>query len=127
MAQTLGTAARNAAVAAVVTLLDAGTGPGKLRLRAGTTLIAEFTLEDPAFGVPSDGTATANGFPKTVNAVATGVVDNFQFLDSDDNVIWSGDVEEGSGPVNLDNTDINAGQAIELAAPTHTQPATANP
>jgi hypothetical protein len=121
---TLSTAARNAACDAVVDLVDAGSGAGKVRIRASSTLLAEITLADPAFGAASTGVATGASFPRSdTSADASGTADNYQILDSDNNVIISGTVGEGSGDISLDNTDIAAGQTVTLTSLTHTQPA----
>ena len=121
---TLSTAARNAACDAVVDLVDAGSGAGKVRIRASSTLLAEITLADPAFGAASTGVATGASFPRSdSSADASGTADNYQILDSDNNVIISGTVGEGSGDISLDNTDIAAGQTVTLSSLTHTQPA----
>ena len=65
MAITHGVAARNAATDAVVDLIDAQTGAGKAVFRiagstvaAPSTAVATITLNDPAFGASSGGTAT---------------------------------------------------------------------
>lgn len=120
---TLSTAARNAACDATVDLVDAGDAAGKLVIRASTTVLATITLDDPAFGAASSGTATAAGFPKTVAAAASGTADNYQITDSDDNVIISETLTEGSGNNQLDNLDINSGQDVTINSLTHTQPA----
>jgi hypothetical protein len=121
---TLSTAARNAACDGVVDLVDAGAGAGKLKIRASGTLLAEITLADPAFGAASAGVATGASFPRSdTSADASGTADNYQITDSDDNVIISGTVGEGSGDISLDNTDIAAGQTVTINSLTHTQPA----
>lgn len=121
---TLSTAARNAACDAVVDLVDAGAGAGKLKIRASSTLLAEITLADPAFGAASNGVATGASFPRSdSSANASGTADNYQITDSDDTVIISGTVGEGTGDIQLDNTDIAAGQTVTINSLTHTQPA----
>ena len=61
MAITLSTAARNAAANAVVDLVDAGSGAGKLVIMtAGDVEVATLTFSDPAFGNAASGTATAS-------------------------------------------------------------------
>lgn len=123
MAVTLGTPARNAACDAVVDLLDAGSGAGKVRIRASTTTLVDITLADPAFGSASTGVATAASLPKSGTAGATGTADNFQVLDSDNNVVWSGTAGTSGTDMILDNTSIANGQTVNLTAFTHTQPA----
>lgn len=86
----LGASARNAGCNGIVDLADAGAGAGKLRGRDGTTVLFVVTLSDPAFGNASTGVATAGGLPLTsAPAVAAGDCDNYQLLDSDDNVIFT--------------------------------------
>lgn len=126
MALTLSTAARNAACDAVVDLVDAGTGAGKLKIKdVLNTVLCIITLGDPAFGASSVGTATASGLPKSgtgTAAAGTGTVATaYDVTDSDDNVIWSGTIP---GNMTLDNVSIANGQTVNVTSWTHSQPAT---
>ena len=123
MAITLGTTARNAACDAVVDLVDGGSGAGKVRIRASTTTLVDIALADPAFGAASAGVASAAGLPKSGTASAGGTADNFQVLDSDNNVLWSGTAGTSGTDMILDNAVIASGQTVNLTAFTHTQPA----
>lgn len=125
MATTLSTNARNAACNATVALPNAGTGPGKIRLKsAGAVVIAEVALADPAFGAAANGVATAAGLPRVgagIAAAGTGTVaTTFDVTDSDNNVCWSGAV---GAELTLDNANIANGQAVTINTFTHTQPA----
>ena len=138
MTLSLGTAARNAACDAAVDLIDGGAAAGKLKIRAGGTLLATFTLADPAFenaGTGAVGQARAFGVdginpvsagnPLTTTTVAAGTADNYEATDSDDNIIWTGSVTAtgGGGDLQLDNTVLAASQEVRITSWTHTQPA----
>ena len=94
MAVRISTAARNAACDAVVDLIDGGAGAGVLRIYSGAqpatpatspsgTLLAEFTLSDPAFGAASSGAATLDVTPAlTDTGIADGTAGWCRFLDS---------------------------------------------
>lgn len=122
---TLSTAAANAACDATVGLVDAGAGAGKIRIRESTTTLVDLTLDDPAFGAAAAGVATAANPPFSGTAVATGTADNYQLLDSDDNLVGGGTVSTvaaGTGEMQLDNTSITSGQTVNITALTWTQP-----
>jgi hypothetical protein len=120
---TLSSAARSAACDAVVDLVDAGTPPGKILLRASSTTVATINFETTAYGAASTGVATAASFPKSNTAAATGVLDNYVIENAAGTDIITGTIGEGSGDISFDNTDINSGQTVTLSSLTHTQPA----
>lgn len=97
----ISTAARNAAVNAVVGLLDAGAGAATLAIRTGSpptnvsdadagTLLATLTFSDPSFGSASSGTATANAITSDTNVDNTGTAGHFRAKDSDGNTVLQG-------------------------------------
>lgn len=126
MAITLSTAARNAACDAVVDLIDAGAGAGKLRIKdVSNNILCSITLADPAFGAAATGVATAAGLPKSgtgTAAAGTGTAaTQFDVVDSDDNVVWTGTIPAN---LTLDNVSIAENQTVTITSWTHTQPAT---
>lgn len=134
-------AAAKAACDAVVDLLDAGAGPGVLKIYngsqpadpdtavSGQTLLAELTLNDPAFGAAADaapgGQATANAITDDSSANATGTATWFRAEDSDGNAIIDGDVSTtaaGTGDLQLNSTSIQSGATVEVTSWTYTHP-----
>jgi len=121
----------------MVDKLEDGTGAGKVEIRTGAqpalnaalsgTLLAEFTMSDPAFGAASasgsGAVATALSMPKTdAAAAATGTAGYGAVLDSDDNVLWTGTVTitSGGGDFEIDNLSITSGQEVQLTSFTFT-------
>lgn len=127
MAITLTTAARNAACDAVVDLIDAGAGPGILRLLdAGATVLATFTFSDPAYSAAVVGVATMLSPPKfSAAAAASGDAATFRILDSTATEVDRGivSVVAGGGDLEMDSVSIVAGEILTLQFATHTQPA----
>lgn len=142
MATRISTAARNAAADAVVDLVDGGAGAGRIRVYTGSqpagpgstatgTLLAEFTLNDPAFGASSSGVATLDVDPAlTTTGVAAGTAGWFRLLDSteagstglgvvDGTVTATG----GGGQLELATTTISVGLTVTITSGTVTMPA----
>lgn len=128
MAIRISTTARNAACDAVVDLVDAGAGAGKLRIYTGTqpatadtaasgTLLADATLIDPAFGAAATGTATLAD-PAAVTGSSAGTAGWFRVLDSNNNTVFDGSVTAtgGGGDLQLSNTSIAVGQTVDISA-----------
>lgn len=114
---------------AIVDAIDAGSGAGRIEIRSGArpainaavtgTLLATFTLSDPAFGAASaNGTrarAAASGLSiDDVSADATGTAGYGVALDSDDNVIFTGTVGTSGEDFNLSTLSIVSGQVVRL-------------
>lgn len=125
MSVTHATAVRTIVADAVVDQVDAGAAAGKIRIRAGSTTLCDITLTDPAFGNASAGVATLNGLPKSGTASAAGTADNFQALDSDGNVKFSGSVTAtgGGGDLTLDTVTISIGETVTINSGSYTAPA----
>lgn len=128
------TTARNAAAAAVVGLLDAGPGPGKIEIRTGAmpatpqtaasgTLLATVVLADPAGGAPATGVVTIAD-PASVTGVEDGAAGWARFLDSTGAAVMDCDVTAtgGGGALTLSTTTISTGVTVDLGAITYTVP-----
>ena len=127
-------AAASAAADAVVDLVDAGAGAGKLRIYSGTppatadaalsgnTLLAELAMSDPAFGAASNGVATANAISNDTAADATGTATFFRVLDSNNVVIFQGTVDTASADLVVNTTSFVAGAIVSISSFTDTQP-----
>lgn len=142
MATRLSTAARNAAADAVVDLVDGGSGAGVIRIYTGTqpagpgttatgTLLAEFTLSDPAFGAAGTGVATLDVSPAlTDTGIADGTAGWFRILDSTEAAATGLGVLDGSvtasgggGELELNTVSISTGVTVEIVSGTVTMPA----
>jgi len=127
---TISNAAAIAACDAIVDLLDAGAGAGKLQIYDGAqpagpdtavttqTKLAELTLSDPAFGAAADdnpgGKATADTVTDDSSADATGTAAWFRAVDSDGNAIIDGSVGTSDADLVLDSVSITAGQTVKV-------------
>lgn len=142
MATRISTAARNAACDAVVDLVDGGTGPGVIRVYTGSqpatpatspsgTLLAEFTLSDPAFGGAANGVAALDVTPAlTDTGITDGTAGWFRILDSTEAAgtglgIIDGTVTAtgGGGQLELNTTTISTGVNVEITSGSVTMPA----
>lgn len=142
MAVRINTAARNAAADAVANLVNGGTGPGVIRIYTGTqpatpatsptgTLLAEFTLSDPAFAAASSGSAALDVTPAlTDQGLAAGTAGWFRVLDSTEAAgtglgVLDGDVTAtgGGGDMELNTTTISVGVDVEITSGSITVPA----
>jgi hypothetical protein len=123
----LSNATKAAALDAIVDRVDAGSGAGKLQIftAAYGSLLAEFTLDDPAFGaatVADPSVATAAGMPKATTGAATGTAGSFRVVDSDNVMMWEGTgataVNTSAAMVILTNLSISTGQTVNLVSMT---------
>lgn len=134
MAIALEVAARNAAADAVMALVDAGSGAGKIKIRTGArpasgaasagTVLAVLTFSDPATGAAASGVDTASAITQDSSADATGTAEHFEVTDSDDNIVYRGSVTAtgGGGDMTLVTTSIVATQPVQITSFTYTQP-----
>lgn len=126
MAITHTTTIRNGLCNYAVDAIDQGSGAGKLKIYSDTgltTLLATFTLADPAFGSASSGQATASAITP-VTASASGTALAFSVTDSDDVVIFQGDVGvAGSGAsCILNTTTLVSGGTVSVNSFTYAAP-----
>lgn len=137
MAIRLPTASRNAAVAAVANLVDADVGAGTIQLRSGAqpatandpasgTLLATFTLADPAWSGPVAGVMTLDTTPVlSTTGVAAANAGWFRMLDNSGDTILDGSatVTGGGGDLELNTIAISIGLTVEITSGTLTMPA----
>lgn len=135
MATRLSTAARNAAANAIALLPDAGPAAGTIQIRTGAqpasandpatgTLLATFTLADPAFGAAVAGVATLDATPPlATTGVADGTAGWFRMLDSTGVTVLDGTVGTVGQQLNLNTTTISIGAAVEISSGSITMPA----
>ncbi|PZG18977.1 hypothetical protein C1I95_12420 [Micromonospora craterilacus] len=129
-------AVRSAACDAIVDLLDAGSGPGTIEIRTGSqpasagdsatgTLLAVFTLADPAFGAAAAGVAAlgVDPAPETVG-VAAGTAGWWRAKDSTGGTVMDGSatVTGGGGDLTLNTVTVSIGLVLRLTGGTVTMP-----
>lgn len=113
--------------------VNAGSGAGTIKIYTGSqpatadttatgTLLATFTLGDPAFGAAAGGVITLNGTPLTVAAAATGTAGWFRMADSDNNPVLDGSVGTSGNQINLNTTSITSGVNVTITSGTITMP-----
>lgn len=122
---------RNLIADTVVDQVDGGSAAGKLYFydtnggaSAGGTVLATLPMSDPAFGPAASGTATANTITSNTNTGA-GTVRWFEVVDSDDNVIFEGDVssdDDANGSIQLSSTNLGTGDTVSVSALSYTAP-----
>lgn len=141
MATRISTAARTASTSAITALVDGGAGAGRLRIYTGSqpagpgttpsgTLLAEFTLSDPAY-TTANGVSTLDVTPAvTTTGVAAGEAGWFRVLDSTEAAgtglgVYDGSVTAtgGGGDLTLATTTISVGLTVEITSATLTAPA----
>lgn len=140
MAIQIATAARQAAVNAVVDLLDTGTGTPSIQIRTGApgsidsaatgTLLATLAMDGTAaFGAATaadPAVATAAAIADDASADADGTAGHFVALDRDDAAIFNGTVTAtgGGGDMTLNTTSIVTGGTVSITSFTFSLPRT---
>jgi hypothetical protein len=135
VATRLSTAARNAAANAIAALPDAGAGPGTVQVRTGAqpaaatdpatgTLLATFTLADPAYAAAVNGVAALDATPiLSTTGVADGTAGWFRMLDSTGATVLDGAVGTVGQQLNLNTTTIATGAVVQITSGNITMPA----
>jgi hypothetical protein len=138
MTVTIGSANRDTLANALAGSVDAGAGPGKVRIYSGArpanpqtapggTLLAEFTLNDPAFSTSAGGTGhcvlDVTPVPATVG-VAAGTAAWARALDSDNVARFDGKctLAGGGGDFIMSSLDVTVGLALQLVSGAIDQP-----
>lgn len=128
MAVTHATALRSVLADAVDNYLNttgSADASADLVIRASTTILVTFVLQNPAFGAAASGVITAAGTPIAATAGASGTADNFIIRDRDNAnaILGSVTATGGGGDITVSNTSIANGQNCSLDALTYTAPA----
>lgn len=117
----------------VTAALDSGAGAGKIRVYTGTlddldptgdTLLAEFTLTDPAAAAAVAGVATLDFDPDlSTTILASGTAGYWLGVNSDDVAKIGGDVSTSGASMNFSSTSWTSGGTVTLTTGTVTMPA----
>lgn len=132
MAVGLVTATRNARLDLIKTAIDAGAGPGLLRIYDGsrpatggtaTTLLAELTFSDPSAAAASSGVLTFSAITADSSANATGTATWARVVDSTGAFVFDMSVTAsgGGGDLQLNSTSITSGQNVSCSSATLTE------
>ena len=121
-------ATKNNVLTQVKNAIDAGDGPGIMRIYSGAmpaspdatetgTLLAELTLSDPC-GTVADGELVFDEITQDVSANADGVAGYARTYDSYLNSVFDGDVSNtgGTGFLKLNTTVIVAGGPVKISS-----------
>ncbi|MGW6790042.1 hypothetical protein [Streptomyces chartreusis] len=135
----LATATVNAMADAVDALINGGSAAGTIKVYSGSqpananasitgTLLATFTLDNPAFGAASGGVITLGAVPLTTTGAAAGTATHFRCASGGTGgvgTVWDGQVTAtgGGGELQLNTTTISVGVSVEITSGTFTMPA----
>ena len=132
MTYTISDTARNAAVNAVVDLLDVGSANpgGQLLMRNASTTIATLQMNNPAFGAAAAGSAamdTTGTIDGTVTPAGASTIDRFRLVNRDGTTVIdgsAGSVATSGADINLSSVVVNQNDVIEITGLTVSVPAT---
>ncbi len=127
-------AARNAGLDAEYDRVDAGAAAGTIELRTGSqpatadtaatgTLLATFTLADPAFSAASGGVKDLDADPDLVATAANaGTAGWARAKDSNGNAVFDGSVGTSGTDYIINSTAITVGQEVKITLGSITAP-----
>lgn len=131
----LAVATRNALANAIETAIDSDVGAGTVKIYTGAqptnpdtaasgTLLATFTLADPAFGAAASGVITLQGVPLSTTGAAAGTAGWFRLADNSGDAVLDGTVSAtgGGGTLELNTTTVSIGLNLQITAGTITMP-----
>ena len=132
----ISTALRNAQADAIAALIDAGAGPGTIKIyTAGSgmpahpavaitdqTLLGTLTFADPCAAPAADGVLTFDSIVQDAGADDNGIAAWARISDSDGNAIFDVNVGTADASIILNTTNIVAGGPIALTGFTVTIP-----
>lgn len=125
MALAYSTTLRNTRLDAIDDATNGGAGAGLLRIYDGTrpatggtatTLLAELTFSDPAFGAAASGVITASAITQDASANATGTATWFRVVDSSATFVMDGNVGTSGSDLNMTTTSIVATQPVSCSS-----------
>ena len=135
MTTRISTATRDAMALAAALRVDAGPAAGTIKVYTGAqpatpedaatgTLLATFTLSDPAYTGPATGVMTLDVTPAVVaTPVVSGTAGWFRLADSAGGVVLDGVCGTSGAQLNLTTVALEAGVDVTIASGTITQPA----
>lgn len=125
MALAYSTTLRNTRLDAIDDAANGGAGAALLRIYDGTrpatggtatTLLAELTFSDPAFGAAGSGIITASAITQDASANATGTATWFRVVDSSATFVMDGNVGTSGSDLNMTTTSIVSTQPVSCSS-----------
>ncbi len=118
-------ALRHSQLDEITALIDAGAGPGKIRIYDGarpatggavTTLLAELDCSDPSAAAASGGVWTLNAISDDASADADGTATWFRIVDSNNVFVLDGDVGTAGADLNLNSVALTTGGTVSITS-----------
>ncbi|MCX4912822.1 hypothetical protein [Streptomyces sp. NBC_00687] len=118
-------------------LINGGSAAGTVKVYSGTqpvnantaitgTLLATFTLDNPAFGAASAGVLTLAATPISTTGVAAGTATHFRCASGGTGgvgTVFDGSVSTSGAQLNLNTTTISVGVTVQITSGFFTMPA----